>query len=70
MYILLKRYCTRNVESSIAKPYNFNAAPALGKNFDAAPAQAVLAQAPNLLCNKPTFFKSTKVNIRFGIESL
>jgi hypothetical protein len=35
----------------------FNAAPAPGKDFNAAP-------APMLLCGKPTFFKSTKLNIK------
>jgi hypothetical protein len=39
-----------------AEPHHFYAAPALGKNFDAAP-----APAPTLLYNKAKFLKQTKV---------
>jgi hypothetical protein len=48
-----------NFETKIAlSVFHFNAAPATGKNFDAAP-------APPLLCSaKPTFLKQAKVNTR------
>jgi hypothetical protein len=36
----------------------------LGKNFDATPAPE--AVAPALVTSVPTFFNSTKVNIRIG----
>jgi hypothetical protein len=41
--------------SSVVEPHNFNAAPApaLGKNFDAAP--AALAPAPTLLYSEAKF---------------
>jgi hypothetical protein len=46
--------CTRfrNVKSSVAEPHYFYAAPAPGKNFDAAPAPA---PAPTLLYSKAKF---------------
>jgi hypothetical protein len=43
--------------TSVAEPHNFYAAPAPGKNFDAAPA----APAPALLYSKAKFLKRTKV---------
>jgi hypothetical protein len=42
------------VSDSVAEPHHFYAAPALGKNFDAAP-------APTLLYSKAKFLKRTKV---------
>jgi hypothetical protein len=42
---------------SVAEPHHFYAAPAPGKNFDAAPA----APAPTLLYSKTKFLKRTKV---------
>jgi hypothetical protein len=44
---------------SVAEPHHFYAAPAPGKNFDAAPAPA--APAPTLLYSKTKFLKQTKV---------
>jgi hypothetical protein len=46
---------------SVAEPHHFYAAlaPALGKNFDAAPAAP--APAPTLLYSKTKFLKRTKV---------
>jgi hypothetical protein len=41
--------------SSVAEPHHFYAAPAPGKNFDAAPAPA--APAPTLLYIKAKFLK-------------
>jgi hypothetical protein len=41
-------------------PHHFSAAPALGKNVDAAPALAP-APAPTLLDSKAKFLKRTKV---------
>jgi hypothetical protein len=55
----LHRIC--RIESSVAEPHNFYAAP--GKNFDAAP-----APAPTLLYSKPTFCKQTKINL--SVEAL
>jgi hypothetical protein len=50
------------VETSVAEPHHFYAAPALGKNFDAAPAApAAPAPAPTLLYSKTKFLKRTKV---------
>jgi hypothetical protein len=43
-------------KTSVAEPHHFYAAPALGKNFDAAPPPA--APAPTLLTK---FLKRTKV---------
>jgi hypothetical protein len=43
-------------ETSVAEPHHFYAAPAPGKNFDAAP-----APAPTLLYSKVKFLKRTKV---------
>jgi hypothetical protein len=47
-----------NRKTSVAEPHHFYAAPASGKNFDAAPA---LAPAPTLLYSKAKFLKRTKV---------
>jgi hypothetical protein len=41
--------------SSVAEPHHFNAAPAPGENFDAAPAPAAPAPAPTLLNSKAKF---------------
>jgi hypothetical protein len=51
------------VESSVAVPHHFYAAPAPGKNFDAAPAAPAPAPAPapTLLYSKDKFLKRTKV---------
>jgi hypothetical protein len=46
-------HCQR-VSASAAEPHHFYAAPAPGKNFDAAP-------APTLLDSKAKFVKRTKV---------
>jgi hypothetical protein len=43
-----------SVNNSVAEPHHFYAAPAPGKNFDAAP-------APTLLYSKAKFAKLTKV---------
>jgi hypothetical protein len=43
---------------SVAEPHQFYAAPAPGKNFDAAPA----APAPTLLYSRPKFLKRIKVS--------
>jgi hypothetical protein len=43
------------IKSSVAEPHNFYATPALGKNFDAAP-----APAPTLLYKKGKFLKRNK----------
>jgi hypothetical protein len=45
--------------SSVAEPHHFNAAPAPGENFDAAPAAPT--PAPTLLYSKAKFLKRTKV---------
>jgi hypothetical protein len=50
---LINVYC---VEISVAEPHHFYAAPAPGKNFDAAP-----APAPTLQYSKEKFLKRTKV---------
>jgi hypothetical protein len=42
---------------SVAEPHHFYAAPAPGKNFDAAPAPAAPAPAPTLLYSKAKFVK-------------
>jgi hypothetical protein len=44
---------------SVAEPHHLFAAPAPGKNFDAAPAAP--APAPTLLYSETTFLKRTKV---------
>jgi hypothetical protein len=44
---------------SVAEPHHFYAAPAPGKNFDAAPAPT--APAPTLFFSKAKFLKRTKV---------
>jgi hypothetical protein len=49
-------FCT-TVLTSVAEPHYFNAAPAPGKNFYAAPA----APAPTLLYSEAKFLKRTKV---------
>jgi hypothetical protein len=46
---------------SVAEPHNFYAAPAPGKNFDAAPDPVAPAPAPTLLYSKEKFLKRTKV---------
>jgi hypothetical protein len=43
--------------NSVAEPHNFYAAPAPGKNFDAAPAPAAPAPARTLLYSKAKFLK-------------
>jgi hypothetical protein len=43
--------------SSVAEPHHFYAAPAPGKNFDAAPAALAPAPAPTLLYSKAKFLK-------------
>jgi hypothetical protein len=43
--------------SSVAEPHHFYAAPAPGKNFDAALAPAAPAPAPTLLYSKAKFLK-------------
>jgi hypothetical protein len=43
------------VESSLAEPHHFYAAPAPGNNFDATPAPAAPAPAPTLLYSKTKF---------------
>jgi hypothetical protein len=47
--------------SSVAEPPHLYAAPAPGKNFDAAQAPVALAPAPTLLYSKAKFLKRTKV---------
>jgi hypothetical protein len=47
--------------TSVAELHHFYAAPAPGKNFDAAPAPAAPAPAPTLLNSKAKFLKRTKV---------
>jgi hypothetical protein len=47
-----------SILSSVAEPHYFYAAPAPGKNFDAAPADP--APAPTLLYSKAKFLKRTK----------
>jgi hypothetical protein len=49
------------LQISVAEPHHFYAAPAPGKNFDAAPAPATPALAPTLLYSKANFLKLTKV---------
>jgi hypothetical protein len=43
------------ITNSVAEPHLFYAAPALGKNFNAAPAQEALALTPTLLYSKAKF---------------
>jgi hypothetical protein len=50
-----------NIITSVAEPHHFYAAPAPGKNFDAAPAPASPAPAPTLLYSKEKILKRTKV---------
>jgi hypothetical protein len=47
------------LSANVAEPHHFDAAPAPGKNFDAALAPA--APAPTLLHSKAKFLKRTKV---------
>jgi hypothetical protein len=47
---LVDLQCTGIMYGSVAEPHHFYAAPALGKNFDAAP-------APTLLYSKAKFLK-------------
>jgi hypothetical protein len=47
--------------NSVVEPHHFYAAPAPGKNCDAAPAPAPAALAPTLLYSKAKFLKRTKV---------
>jgi hypothetical protein len=51
---------------SVAEPHHFYAAPALGKNFDAAPAPAPAPPTPAPIppLTEPTFLKQAEVNIR------
>jgi hypothetical protein len=49
------------VLNSVAEPHHFYAAPAPGKNFDAAPDPAFPASAPTLLYSKANFLKRTEV---------
>jgi hypothetical protein len=52
-----KKLCNDGcVKSSVAEPHHLYAAPAPGKNFDAAP-----APAPTLLYSKTKILKRTKV---------
>jgi hypothetical protein len=55
------RWCTKKqpINSSVVEPHYFYAAPAPGKNFDAAPAPA--APAPTPFYSKAKFLKRTKV---------
>jgi hypothetical protein len=46
---------SRKKKTSVAEPHHFYAAPAPGKNFDAAP-----APAPTLLNSKAKFLKRSK----------
>jgi hypothetical protein len=55
----LKVYC--NEKNSVAEPHHFYAAPAPGKNFDAAPAPLAPAPAPTLFYCKAKFLKRPKV---------
>jgi hypothetical protein len=61
-FILLKIWAEW-VINSVAEPHHFYAAPAPGKNFDAAPAPAAPAPAPapTLFYSKAKFLKRTKV---------
>jgi hypothetical protein len=49
------------VYTSVAEPHHFYAAPAPGKNFDAAPVPAAPAPAPTLFYSKAKILKRTKV---------
>jgi hypothetical protein len=51
----------RKVETSVAEPHHFYAAPAPapGKYFDAAPAASAPATTPTLLYSKAKFLKRT-----------
>jgi hypothetical protein len=43
------------IKNSVAEPHHFYAAPAPGKNFDAAPVPTAPAPAPTLLYSKAKF---------------
>jgi hypothetical protein len=49
-----------NENGSVAEPHHFYAAPAPGKNFDAAPAAPAPAPASTLLNSKAKFLKRSK----------
>jgi hypothetical protein len=49
----------KSIDTSVAEPYNFYAAPAPGENFDAAPAAP--APAPTLLYSKAKILNRTEV---------
>jgi hypothetical protein len=53
------KFAANVVVLSVAEPHHFYAAPAPGKNFDAAPAAPALA--PTLFYSKAKFLKQTKV---------
>jgi hypothetical protein len=53
----MDRNIRMSIFSSVAEPHHFYAAPAPGKNFDAAPDPADPAPAPTLLYSKATFLK-------------
>jgi hypothetical protein len=58
----IRIYCPSNeINASVAEPHHFYAAPAPGKNFDAAPAPAAPAPAPTLSYSKAKFLKRTEV---------
>jgi hypothetical protein len=48
-------YLRTDLFYSVAEPHDFYAAPAPGKNFDAAPAASAPAPAPTLLYSKAKF---------------
>jgi hypothetical protein len=55
----MMQYIHYNTVISVAEPHHFYAAPALGKNFVAAPAPAAPAPAPTQLYSKAKFLKRT-----------
>jgi hypothetical protein len=60
--LFLSKNCIKFlVSSSVAKPHHFYAAPAPGKNFDAAP-------APTLLYSKIKFLKRTTVKFKHKLK--
>jgi hypothetical protein len=56
-FVLLEIGSKKYIISSVAEPHHFYAAPARGKNFDAAPAPADPAPASTLLYSKAKFSK-------------
>jgi hypothetical protein len=52
IYLYIK---SLGIYSIVAEPHHFYAAPAPGKNFDAAPAPTAPAPAPTLLYSKAKF---------------